>query len=73
MKFRNCNGCHAGWWRDNTCMEGTVIGVARSAPEGVQVPGGRIEIPCEYGTCSIIRPPFLHRSSAKKKGGGGGV
>ena len=25
-----------------------------------------------YRTCSIIRPPFLHRSSAKKKGGGGG-
>ena len=23
-----------------------------------------------YRTCSIIRPPFLHRSSAKKKGGG---
>ena len=23
-----------------------------------------------YLTCSIIRPPFLHRSSAKKKGGG---
>ena len=25
---------------------------------------------CVYRTCSIIRPPFLHRSSAKKKGGG---
>ena len=24
----------------------------------------------EYRTCSIIRPPFLHRSSAKKKEGG---
>ena len=23
-----------------------------------------------YRTCSIIHPPFLHRSSAKKKGGG---
>ena len=29
-------------------MEGTVTGVARSAPEGVWVPGGRIEFPCEY-------------------------
>ena len=24
----------------------------------------------KYRTCSIIRPPFLHRSSTKKKGGG---
>ena len=24
----------------------------------------------KYRTCSIIRPPFLHRSAAKKKGGG---
>lgn len=31
-----------------TRMEGTVTGVARSAPEGVWVPGGGIEIPCEY-------------------------
>ena len=31
-----------------TCMEGTVTGVARSAREGVWVPGGGIEIPCEY-------------------------
>ena len=30
--------------------------------------GGR-EGEREYRTCSIIRPPFLHRSSAKKKGG----
>ena len=29
-------------------MEGTVTGVARSAPEGVWVPGGGIEFPCEY-------------------------
>ena len=29
-------------------MEGTVTGVARSAPEGVWVPGGGIEVPCEY-------------------------
>ena len=29
-------------------MEGTVTGVARSAPEGVWVPGGGIECPCEY-------------------------
>ena len=29
-----------------------------------------IGFPGEYRTCSIIRPPFLHRSSAKKKGGG---
>ena len=33
-----------------TCMEGTVTGVARSAREGVWVPGGGIEIPCEYCT-----------------------
>ena len=31
-----------------TCMEGTVTGVARSAREGVWVPGGGIEILCEY-------------------------
>ena len=31
-----------------TCMEGTVTSVARSAREGVWVPGGGIEIPCEY-------------------------
>ena len=31
-----------------TCMEGTVTGVARSAREGVCVPGGGIEIPCGY-------------------------
>ena len=31
-----------------TCMEGTVTGVARSAREGVWVPGGGIEIPCKY-------------------------
>ena len=29
-------------------MEGTVTGVARSAPEGVWVPGGGIEFLCEY-------------------------
>ena len=29
-------------------MEGTVTGVARSAPEGVWVRGGGIELPCEY-------------------------
>ena len=29
-------------------MEGTVTGVARSAPEGVWDPGGGIEFPCEY-------------------------
>ena len=29
-------------------MKGTVTGVARSAPEGVWVPGGGIELPCEY-------------------------
>ena len=29
-------------------MEGTVTGVARSEPEGVWVPGGGIEFPCEY-------------------------
>ena len=29
-------------------MEGIVTGVARSAPEGVWVPGGGIELPCEY-------------------------
>ena len=31
-----------------TCMGGTVTGVARSARKGVWVPGGGIEIPCEY-------------------------
>ena len=30
------------------CMEGTVTGVARSAPEGVWVPGGGIEFTCKY-------------------------
>ena len=29
-------------------MEGTVTGVARSAPEGVWVRGGGIKFPCEY-------------------------
>ena len=29
-------------------MEGTITGVPRSAPEGVWVPGGGIEFPCEY-------------------------
>ena len=29
-------------------MEGTVTGVARSAPEGFWVPGRGIEVPCEY-------------------------
>ena len=29
-------------------VEGTVTGVARSAPEGVWVIGGSIEFPCEY-------------------------
>ena len=29
-------------------MEGMVTSVARSAPDGVWVPGGGIEIPCEY-------------------------
>ena len=28
--------------------EGILIGVAGSAPEGVWVPGGGIEFPCEY-------------------------
>ena len=38
-----------------TCMEGTVTGVARSAREGVWVPGGGIEIPCEY--CTVWKRP----------------
>ena len=29
-------------------MEGILTGVAGSAPEGVWVPGGGIEFPCEY-------------------------
>ena len=36
-----------------TCMEGTVTGVTRSASEGVWVPGGGIEIPCEYVLCTV--------------------
>ena len=36
-----------------THMEGTVTGVTRSAPEGVWVPGGGIEIPCEYVLYSL--------------------
>ena len=31
-----------------THTEGTITGVPRSAPEGVWVPGGGIEISCEY-------------------------
>ena len=33
-------------------MEGTLTGVARSAPEGGWVPGGGIGFPCEY-ICTV--------------------
>ena len=34
-------------------MEGTLTGVARSAPEGGWVPGVGIEFPCEYALYGV--------------------
>ena len=63
-------------------MEGTVTGVARSAPEGVWVPGGGIgvpgggiEFPCEYvlygtkGNRENVRktPRELQRSRKRRR------
>ena len=38
-----------------THMEGTVTVVTRSALEGICVPGGGIEIPCEYVLYGLIK------------------
>ena len=46
-------------------MEGTLTGVAGSAPEGVWVPGGGIEFPCEYVLYSTKKYREIVRKTPK--------
>ena len=54
-------------------MEGILTGVAGSAPEGVWVPGGGIEFPCEYVLygakkyCEIVRQTLRKVQKSRKR------
>ena len=47
-------------------VEGTFTGVARSAPEGVWVPGGGIEFPCEYVLYGAKKDRKIIRQTLRK-------
>ena len=47
-------------------MEGTLTGVARSAPEGGWVPGGGIEFPCEYVLYGAKKDREIVRQTLRK-------
>ena len=46
-------------------MEGILTGVARSAPEGIWIPGGGIEFPCEYVLYGAIKDREIVRQTPK--------
>ena len=54
-------------------MEGILTGVTRSASEGVWVPGGGIEFPCEYvlygakKDCEIVRQTLRKVQKSRKR------
>ena len=53
-----------------TCMEGTVTGVARSAREGIWVPGDGIEIPCEYVLYGVKKTARSYTNAPKHRSRG---
>ena len=47
-------------------VEGTVTGVAKSAPEGVWVIGGSIAFPCEYVLYGAKKGPRKRRANSQR-------